>query len=69
MLGEADTGQRVGPLMVEIADPSRAEIVAAQLNKKADGKFRAWTRQELADANSGAMLDDQIIGIILGFSA
>lgn len=69
MLGEADTGQRVGPLMVEIQDPARAEIVAAQLNKKADGKFRAWTRQELADANSSAMLDDQIIGIILGFSA
>jgi len=69
MLGEADTGQRVGPLMVEIQNPARAEIVAAQLNKKADGKFRAWTRQELADANSGAMLDDQIIGIILGFSA
>jgi putative ABC transport system permease protein len=69
MLGEADTGQRVGPLMVEIQDPARAEIVAAQLNKKADGKFRAWTRQELADANSSAMLDDQIIGIMLGFSA
>ena len=69
MLGEADTGQRVGPLMVEIKDPARAEVVAAQLNKKADGKFRAWTRQELADANANAMLDDQIIGIILGFSA
>lgn len=69
MLGEADTGQRVGPLMVKISDPSRAEVVAAQLNKKADGKFRAWTRQELADANSSAMLDDQIIGIMLGFSA
>ncbi|KQZ18247.1 ABC transporter permease [Caulobacter sp. Root1472] len=69
MLGEADTGQRVGPLMVQIRDPARAEIVAAQLNKKGDGKFRAWTRQELADANSGAMLGDQIIVIILGFSA
>ena len=69
MLGEADVGQRVGPLMVEIRDPARAEIVAAQLNKKADGKFRAWTRQELAEANSNAMLDDQIIGIMLGFSA
>ena len=33
MLGEADTGQRVGPLMVEIQDPSRAEIVAAQCLK------------------------------------
>ena len=69
MLGEADTGDRVGPLMVQIRDPSRAQIVAAQLNKKGDGKFRAWTRQELADANSGAMLGDQIIVIILGFSA
>ena len=69
MLGEADTGQRVGPLMVKISDPSRAEIVAAQLNKKGEGKFRAWTRQELADANASSMLDDQIIGIILGFSA
>ena len=69
MLGEADTGPRVAPLMVEIRDPARAEIVAAQLNKKGDGKFRAWTRQELADANSSAMLDDQIIGIMLGFSA
>ncbi|PXA83788.1 ABC transporter permease [Caulobacter sp. D4A] len=69
MLGEADTGQRVGPLMVQIRDPAHAEVVAAQLNKKADGKFRAWTRQELADANSGAMLEDQIIGIMLGFSA
>jgi len=69
MLGEADTGQRVGPLMVQISNPDRAEIVAAQLNKKGDGKFRAWTRQELADANSGAMLGDQIIVIILGFSA
>ncbi len=69
MLGEADTGQRVGPLMVKISDPSRADIVAAQLNKKADGKFRAWTRQALAEANSSSMLDDQIIGIMLGFSA
>jgi putative ABC transport system permease protein len=68
MLGEADTGQRVGPLMVQIADPSRAELVAAQLNAKADGKFRAWTRQELADANSNSMLKESFISIILIFA-
>ncbi|WP_343698564.1 ABC transporter permease [Caulobacter sp.] len=68
MLGEADTGQRVGPLMVQIADPSRAELVAAQLNAKADGKFRAWTRQELADANSNSMLKESFISIILVFA-
>ncbi|PHY12842.1 permease [Caulobacter sp. B11] len=69
MLGEADTGPRVAPLMVQIRDPARAEIVAAQLNKKGDGKFKAWTRQELADANASNMLDGQIISIMLGFSA
>lgn len=68
MLGEADTGQRVGPLMVKIADPARAELVAAQLNAKADGKFRAWTRQELADANSNSMLKESFISIILVFA-
>jgi putative ABC transport system permease protein len=68
MLGEADTGQRVGPLMVKIADPARAEQVAAQLNAKADGKFRAWTRQELADANSNSMLKESFISIILIFA-
>ncbi|HYE46470.1 MAG TPA: FtsX-like permease family protein [Caulobacter sp.] len=69
MLGEADTGQRVGPLLVKIADPSRAAIVVAQLNKMGGGKFRAWTRQELGKANESAMFREQFIGIMLGFSA
>ncbi|MDP1632912.1 MAG: ABC transporter permease [Caulobacter sp.] len=69
LLGEADTGPRVGPLMVQIADPARAEIVAAQLNKLGDGKFRAWTRSALAEANSSALFEEQFIGILLGFSA
>lgn len=69
LMGEARTGPRVGPLMVKIADPARAEIVAAQLNKIGKGQFRAWTRQELAKANSSAMFEEQFIGIMLGFSA
>ena len=68
MLGEANEGERVGPLMVRIEDPARAEIVAAQLNANSRGMFRAWTRQELADANQSAMFEEQIIGIMLGFS-
>jgi len=68
MLGEADTGQRVGPLMVKIADPSRAAIVAAQLNKAGGGAFKAWTRQELADANQSSMFKEQFISIILIFA-
>lgn len=61
-------GQRVGPLLVKIADPARADIVRDQLNAKAAGRYRAWTREELARANSDAMFKEQIIGVILGFS-
>ncbi len=69
MLGEADTGERVGPLMVKISDPSRAEIVAAQLNKASGGKFKAWTRPQLAAANQASMFKEAFVVILLGFSA
>ena len=68
LLGEADTGPRVAPLMVKIADPARAEIVAAQLNILADGKFKAWTRSDLAEANEASMFKEQFISIILFFA-
>jgi putative ABC transport system permease protein len=65
MLGEADTGPRVAPLMVRLADPARAEIVAAQLNALGDGKFKAWTRGALAEANESALFKESFIAIIL----
>lgn len=68
LLGMASGAQRVGPLMIKIADPSRSIIVRDQLNAALDGKARAWTRAELAKANGAAMLKEQIIGVILGFS-
>ncbi|CAN5376890.1 FtsX-like permease family protein [soil metagenome] len=66
MLGQADTGPRVGPLMVKLRDPARAQIVAAQLNATGAGQWKAWTRQELADANQGAMFEEGPLIIILG---
>lgn len=68
LLGMADDGEKVGPLMVQIKDAARAEIVRDQLNAAADGRYRAWTREELAKANEGALMKEQIIGIMLGFS-
>ena len=68
LLGLASGVQRVGPLMVKLADPARAEIVRDQFNASAKGQYRAWTRQELANANEAAMFKEQIIGVILGFS-
>jgi putative ABC transport system permease protein len=66
-LGMGDRGPRSGPLMVRIRDSARAQIVADQLNVVAHKAYRAWTRDELAKANEGALLKEQIVGILLGF--
>ncbi len=66
MLGQADTGPRVGPLMIKLRDPARAASVAAQLNEMGKDQWKAWTRQELADANAGAMFEEGILVIIIG---
>lgn len=66
MLGQAFEGPRVGPLMVKIKDPARAEVVVAQLNAMGNGQWKAWTRQQLADANAGAMFEEGILVIIIG---
>ena len=66
MLGQADTGPRVGPLMIKLRDPHQAARVAAELNAQGDGQWKAWTRQELADANAGAMFEEGILVIIIG---
>ena len=66
MLGQADTGPRVGPLMVKLRDPTQAQRVAAELNVAGNGQWKAWTRQELAEANAGAMFEEGILVIIIG---
>lgn len=65
MLGQASNGPRVGPLMVKLKDPTRAAIVAAQLNEKGNGQWKVWTRQALAQANSTALLQEGILMIIV----
>ena len=66
MLGQADTGPRVGPLMVKLRDPARAEQVAAELTRTGNGQWKVWTRQALADANAGAMFEQGPLIIIIG---
>jgi putative ABC transport system permease protein len=68
MLGMGDRGPQTGPLMVAIKDPARAEIVRDQLNAVSKGAYRAWTRDELSEANQKGLMKEQIIGIFLGFS-
>ncbi|WP_288759704.1 ABC transporter permease, partial [uncultured Brevundimonas sp.] len=66
MLGQAFDGPRVGPLMIKVRDPSRAPVVVAQLNEMGKGQWKAWTRQQLAEANAAAMFDEGILVIIIG---
>ncbi len=68
MLGEANTGERVGPLMVSIKPGADAERVVAQLNAQSRGQFKAWTRADLGEANQAAMFQESFIVIMLGFS-
>ncbi len=66
MLVQADTGPRVGPLMIKLRDPARAQVVVDQLNEMGKGQWKAWTKQQLADANAGAMFEEGILVIIIG---
>ena len=66
MLGQADTGPRVGPLMVKLRNPADAARVATEINAMGNGQGKAWTRQGLADANASAMFEEGILVIIIG---
>ena len=68
LMGMATKNGKTGPLMVRVTDSTRAEAVRDQLNKSANGAYRAWTRQELATANQGAIMQEQIIGLFVTFS-
>lgn len=65
LLGMVQKNGKTGPLMVRLKDPARAEIVREQLNESAKGAYRAWTRAELAQANQGALMKEQIIGLFI----
>ena len=68
MLGEASTGDRVGPLMVGLKPGANSDRVVAQLNAQSRGQFKAWTRAQLGEANQAAMFKESFIVIMLGFS-
>lgn len=61
------SGPMVGPLMVKLRDPAKAEQVRDELNAVAAGKYRAWTKPELSQANQSALMKEQTIGVLVGF--
>ena len=68
LIGQQTSTDRTGPLLVRIRDPKRVIEVRDQLNNMGKGQFRAWAKQELADANDKALMKEQIIGLMMNFT-
>jgi putative ABC transport system permease protein len=66
MLGQSWGNTMGGPLMIKLRDPSKSDVVATQLNTIGNGQWKAWTRQQLADANAKSMFEEGILVIIIG---
>ncbi len=58
---------KVGPLMVKIRDPKRADEVVAQLNAVSNKAYMALTKAQLNKNDEAALLSEQIIGVLLVF--
>jgi putative ABC transport system permease protein len=68
LMGMDEEGLRIGPLMVKIRDPKRADVVAGQLNAMAHGAYSAQTLKQFNQANEQAVMGEQIIGLLMGFA-
>jgi putative ABC transport system permease protein len=66
LMGRANDEQ-LGLLMVRIKDPARADQVRDELNKMADGQYRAWSKKELSAATIKDAMSQGLLAIILGF--
>ena len=56
LLNLADDGDRVGSILVKIKDPAKSSEVVDQLNSMAQGRFKAWTREQLSVRQQSQML-------------
>ena len=66
MLGQSWGETMGGPLMVKLRNPARGAQVAAELNEISNGRWKAWTRQELAEANAMSIFEESFLVIIIG---
>lgn len=67
-LGLMTGGDKTGLLLLKLRSPDRAAEVRDFLNAAAHGEYRAWLREDLSKANTSAFMEEQIVGLILGFS-
>ena len=68
LIRQFNDGPQIGAIVVKIRKSSSAAQVASELNAMAKGRYKAWTRTDLADASQRSMLKESVIAIILGFA-
>jgi putative ABC transport system permease protein len=67
-LGLMTGGDKTGLLLLKIRDGGDPAAVRDFLNAAANGEYRAWLREDLSEANGAAFMEEQVVGILLGFS-
>jgi putative ABC transport system permease protein len=67
-LGLMTGGDQTGLLLLKLKSADRAAEVRDFLNDRSTGEYRAWLREDLSRANANAFMQEQIVGLLLGFS-
>lgn len=67
-LGLLTGGDKSGLFLIKLHTPETARDVAGFLNDRSNGEFRAWVREDLSRANGEAFMEEQIVGLLLGFA-
>ena len=67
-LGLMTGGDQTGLLLLKLKSPERAAEVRDFLNERSNGEYRAWRREDLSEANAEAFMQEQVVGLLLGFS-
>lgn len=67
-LGLMTSGDKSGLFLLKLRSPQKAAEVRDYLNAHSNGEFHAWLREDLSRANGNAFMEEQIVGLLLGFA-
>lgn len=62
------SGDKSGLFLLKLRSPEKAAEVRDFLNAESNGEYRAWVREDLSRANGEAFMEEQIVGLLLGFA-
>jgi putative ABC transport system permease protein len=62
------SGDKSGLFLLKLRSPEKAAEVRDFLNAGSNGEYRAWLREDLSRANGEAFMEEQIVGLLLGFA-